>query len=228
MCGKRFMESSLGRVQSRFDGRGQSLEIKRFVKNLVGPGVHCLAGHFGRAISRHQDDRAPWLDTLHLAEQLQQMQKIGGMSGLMGMLPGIGKVKKQLDAASLDDSVIKRQQAIISSMTRKERRAPKLLNASRKKRIAAGSGTTVQDINKLLKMHRQMADMMKKLGKTKGGLGALFGGGMPDMPPEAMAEGGQLPGLSGLPPGALPGGLPGLGGAGLPPGLPGVPGKKKR
>ena len=167
-------------------------------------------------------------DLEDLSEQLSQMQKIGGMSGVLGMLPGIGKMKRQIDAANLDDSLIKRQQAIISSMTRRERRKPKILNASRKRRIAAGSGTTVQEINKLLKLHRQMSDMMKKLGKRKGALGALFGGGgMPDVPPEALS-GGPGSGLGGLPPGGLPGGLPGLGG--LPTGgLPGLPtGKKKK
>ena len=96
-----------------------------------------------------------------LAEQLKQMQKLGGMGGVLAMLPGIGKIKKQLDTAKLDDRILKRQQAIIGSMTRAERKNPKLLNASRKKRVAAGSGTSVQDINRLLKMHRQMADMMK-------------------------------------------------------------------
>ncbi|MGI9386265.1 MAG: signal recognition particle protein [Methyloligellaceae bacterium] len=170
-------------------------------------------------------------DLEDLAEQLKQMQKLGGMSGLLGLMPGIGKMKKQLDAANLDDAIVKRQQAIISSMTHKERRQPKLLNASRKKRVAAGSGTSVQDINKLLKMHRQMADMMKKMGK-RGGLAGLFGGGgMPEVPPEALEEaakgGGLPPGMPGLPPGGLPGGLPGLGRGGLPPGLPGLPGKKK-
>ncbi len=172
-----------------------------------------------------------------LSEQLKQMQRMGGMSGVMGMLPGVGKMKKQMAGANMDDSVLVRQQAIISSMTRKERRRPKLLNASRKRRIAKGSGTSVQEINKLVKMHRQMADMMKKLGKRKGGLAGLFGGGgaMPDMPPEAGGGAlppGGMPGLGGgLPPGAgLPGGLPGLGGSGMGgPGLPGLPrGKKKK
>ena len=101
-------------------------------------------------------------DLEDLSEQLNQMKKIGGMSGVLGMLPGIGKMKKQLESADLDDMVIKRQMAIISSMTARERQVPKVLNASRKKRVAAGSGTSVQDINRLLKMHRQMADMMKK------------------------------------------------------------------
>jgi signal recognition particle subunit SRP54 len=167
-------------------------------------------------------------DLEDLSEQLTQMQKLGGMGGVLSMLPGIGKVKKQLDAANLDDSIFKRQQAIISSMTRAERKTPKLLNASRKKRVAAGSGTSVQEINKLVKMHRQMADMMKAMGKKRGALSALFGGGgMPEMPAE-LPQGANLPpNFPGLPPGGLPGGLPGLPG-GLPPGLPGLPQKKKR
>jgi signal recognition particle subunit SRP54 len=167
-------------------------------------------------------------DLEDLSDQLKQMEKIGGMSGVLSMLPGIGKVKKQIEEADLDNTVVKRQQAIISSMTQRERRVPKLLNASRKKRVAAGSGTTVQDINKLLKMHRTMADMMKKMSKGKGGLAAMFGGGggMPEMP-EGMDPGAAPPGLPGVPPG-MPQGFPGLGGGGgLPPGLPGLPGKKK-
>src|SRR4029078_11679870 len=114
-----------------------------------------------------------------LAEQLRQMQKLGGMGGVLGIPPGGGKIKKQLDTAKLDDAILKRQQAIIGSMTRGERKNPKLLNAARKKRGAAGCGTSVQDINKLVKMHRQMADMMKAMGKKRGLLGQLFGGGPP-------------------------------------------------
>jgi len=169
-------------------------------------------------------------DLEDLAEQLKQMQKLGGMGGVLSMLPGIGKVKKQLDAANLDESVFKRQQAIIGSMTRSERKNPKLLNASRKKRVAAGSGTSVQDINKLVKMHRQMADMMKAMGKKRGALSALFGGGGIPQAPTEMPEGADLPpppNFPGLPPGGFPGGLPGLPG-GLPRGLPGLPQKKKR
>ncbi len=173
-------------------------------------------------------------DLEDLSEQLNQMKKLGGMGSIMGMLPGIGKMKKQLDASGFDDGIFNRQQAIISSMTPKERRFPKLLNASRKKRVAAGSGTTVQEINKLLKMHRQMADMMKKMGK-KGGMGGLFGGGMPDVSDaelDAMAQSGEMPDMKDLEkhlPKNIPG-LPGLGGPGAPggfPGLPGLPGKKK-
>ena len=120
------------------------------------------------------------------------------MGGIMGLLPGIGKMKKQIDAAGIDDSIFKRQQAIIYSMTREERKKPKVLNAKRKQRVAAGSGTSVQEINKLLKMQRQMSDMMKKMGRMgKKGmmrqLGGMFGGkgGMPPggMPGQAEIDG---------------------------------------
>ncbi len=218
-----------GRIAGRILGMGD-------VVSLVEKAAQSIDAEQAQAMA--QKMRKGAFDLEDLSQQLAQMQKIGGMSSVLGMLPGIGKMKKQLDAANLDDSVIKRQRAIISSMTRTERRNPKLLNASRKKRVAAGSGTSVQDINKLVKMHRQMADMMKMLGKRKGGLAGMFGGGgMPQMPPEgldpgALPPGGLPPGLGGagglpsLPPG-LPRGLPGLGG-GLPPGFPGLPkGKKK-
>lgn len=122
-------------------------------------------------------------DLNDLSEQLTQMQNLGGMGGIMSMLPGIGKMKKQIEEAGMDDSIFKRQQAIISSMTRKERKAPKVLNASRKKRIAAGSGSSVQEVNQLLKMHRQMGDMMKKMSKSGMGgmMGAMGGGGLGSM-----------------------------------------------
>jgi signal recognition particle subunit SRP54 len=119
-----------------------------------------------------------------LAEQLGQMKKLGGMQGVLGMLPGVGKIKGQLDAAGMDDKLLTRQEAIIQSMTKKERADPDLINGSRRKRIAMGSGTEVSEVNKLLKMHRQMSDVMKKMGKggrAMQGLSALFGGsgGMP-------------------------------------------------
>src|SRR5690606_33577941 len=146
-------------------------------------------------------------DLNDLAEQLRQMERMGGMSGVLGMLPGIGKMKKQLDAANIDKTVFRRQLAIIGSMTPGERRKPDVLKASRKKRVAAGSGTKVEDINRLLKMHRQMADMMKAMGGKKGaglmsrmmgalGAGPGFGPGMPDIDPktlEQMQKSGQLP-----------------------------------
>jgi signal recognition particle subunit SRP54 len=171
-------------------------------------------------------------DLNDLREQLVQMEKIGGMSGMLGLIPGIAKMKEQIASANLDDRVVKRQKAIIDSMTPKERRNPDILKASRKKRIAAGSGTKVEDINRLLKMHRQMADMMKAMGK-RGGLGRLgnmlgMGGGAPS-PEEMQKLAEKMPQLGGLPPN-FPGGLPGLPGKlpglGVLPGL-GSPLKKK-
>ena len=188
-------------------------------------------------------------DLNDMADQLSQMQKMGGMGGIMGMMPGMGKMKDQMAAAGLDDRMFKRQLAIISSMTRAERANPDLLKHSRKKRIAAGSGTDAAEINKLLKMHRGMADMMKAMGgkgkgggmmrglmgglaskmglggMVPGGLGGLAGG-MPDlskMDPkqlEALQKQAQAAGLGKGLPGGLPGGLSGMGGGGLP-GLPG-------
>jgi signal recognition particle subunit SRP54 len=182
-------------------------------------------------------------DLSDLREQLAQMQNIGGMSGVLGMLPGVGKIKNQLANANVDDRMLKRQVAIIDSMTPRERRSPDVLKASRKKRIAAGSGTRVEDVNRLLKMHRTMADMMKAMGSGKRGpLAGLanmmgLGGGMPS-PEEMQKLAARMPGVvPGVPPGladappGLPAKLPGLGGTqGLPglggkfPGLGGVPG----
>ncbi|MGV6812770.1 MAG: signal recognition particle protein [Brevirhabdus sp.] len=165
-----------------------------------------------------------------LRSQIEQMQKMGGMESVMGMLPGMGKMAKQVEAAGMDDTLLRRQLALISSMTKRERANPQILQASRKKRIAKGAGLEVSELNKLLKMHRQMADMMKKMGKMgKGGmmkkaLGGMFGKGGAGLPPEMSdpkaieAAAKQLGGKTG--------GLPGLGGAALPPGLSGF-GKKK-
>ncbi|MCR5857165.1 signal recognition particle protein [Mesorhizobium sp. J428] len=191
-----------------------------------------------------------------LADQLRQMQKMGGMGGIMGMMPGMGGMKDKMAAAGLDDKMFGRQIAIIQSMTKAERANPDILKHSRKQRIAKGSGTDAAAINKLLKMHRQMADMMKAMGgKGKGGgmmrglmgglankmgLGGLAGGmgGMPDlsnMDPkqlEALKKQAEAAGLGGGLPKGLPGlpgpgGLPGLGGAPRLPGLGGFPGLPK-
>ena len=114
-----------------------------------------------------------------LRSQLQQMRKMGGMKGILGKLPGVQKMQKQLTEANIDEKIIGRQCAIIDSMTPKERKNADLLNASRKRRIAAGSGTSVQDVNRLLKQHKQMQDMMKRMKKA-GGIQNLFGrGGLP-------------------------------------------------
>ncbi len=178
-------------------------------------------------------------DLEDLSMQLGQMEKMGGIGGLMGMLPGMGAIKKQVEGANLDEKMFRRQRAIISSMTPQERKNPDLLKNSRKKRIAAGAGVDVSEINKLLKMHRTMADMMKAMGSGKRGigqaLGSMFGlggggmggmgGGMPGLPPgmpeptpEQIAQiekqfGGKLPPMP-----------PGLGGGGGMPKLPGLPG----
>jgi signal recognition particle subunit SRP54 len=115
-----------------------------------------------------------------LAGQLRQIRRMGGMSGMLGMLPGVGKIKKQLAGANIDEGIIKRQEAIIGSMTKPERRNPKLLNGSRRRRIAAGSGTSVPDVNRLLKQYQDMAGMMKKMkklgdkGLMRHGLSALM------------------------------------------------------
>ena len=112
-----------------------------------------------------------------MSAQLKQIAGMGDMEGLLGMLPGVGKMKKQLAQANVDAKAIGRQQAIISSMTRDERKNPKLINGSRRRRIAAGSGVEVQDVNRLLKQHRQMADMVRKMGKMgkKGMMRGLAG-----------------------------------------------------
>ncbi len=181
-------------------------------------------------------------DLADLRDQLAQMQNLGGLGGLMGMMPGVAKMKNQLAAANLDDKIIKRQMAVIDSMTRAERKTPDILKASRKKRIAAGAGVRVEDVNKLLKMHRGMADMMKAMGQGKrgpmAGLAQMmgFGGGMPS-PEQIQQLKDQMP--QGLPqgPGGMPSlpkdfpGLPsGLGGLGKPtlPGLGGFPGLGKK
>lgn len=116
------------------------------------------------------------------AKQLGQIGKMGDLNGIMGMLPGIGKIKNQLKDANLDTSILRRQAAIISSMTPKERRQPDMIKASRKKRIAAGSGVQVQDVNRLLKQFDEMSAMMKRMekmgqkGLMRGGLSALLPG----------------------------------------------------
>jgi len=221
-----------GRIADRILGMGD-------IVSLVEKAAANIDAEKAAAMARRMQKGE--FDLNDLSDQLQQMQKLGGMGGLMGMLPGIGKMKKQIEAAGIDDAIFKRQQAMISSMTRQERRSPKILNAKRKQRVAAGSGTSVQDLNKLLKMHLQMADMMKRLGRGKGGLfGGLGAGLMNKMTGGAM---GGLPGLGG----GMAGGMPdlsrmnpqelermaremGMGGGlpKLPGGLPGLPGMGKK
>lgn len=227
----------------KFLGTGEKLDgleafdAERLAGRILGQGdIVSLVEKASQVIDQDEAERVArkmekgTFDLDDLAKQLGQMQKMGGMGGLMKMMPGMGKMKKQLDAAGgIDDKLLSRQQAIILSMTPQERRKPDLLKASRKRRIAAGSGTSVQEVNKVLKMHRQMSDMMKKMGK--GGMAGMMQamGGMPGMP---KMPGGMMPGKGGagmpnpadmspeqiealkksLPPGL--GKLPGLGGLG--------------
>ena len=158
-------------------------------------------------------------DLADLREQLSQVERIGGVGGMLGMIPGIAKMKGQIADANLDQTLLRRQAAIIDSMTPAERKNPDILKASRKKRIAAGAGARVEDVNRLLKLHRGMADMMKALGAggkrgPMAGIANMFGmgggmGGMPQPSPEMMADlakampGGMPPGF-GAPPPALP------------------------
>ncbi|MEC7647561.1 MAG: signal recognition particle protein [Pseudomonadota bacterium] len=127
------------------------------------------------------------MDLDDLADQLDQLQKMGGLGGIMGMLPGVAKAQKQMAEANIDETMIRRQRAIISSMTRDERSRPKLIQASRKRRIAAGSGTSVQDVNKLLKQFQMMNKMMKKVGKM--GNKGMMRHGLPGMPPGGLPPG---------------------------------------
>jgi len=200
----------------KFLGAGEKLDKlevfhpERIAGRILGMGD--VVSLVEKASENFQQDEAEKLakkmmsgkfDLNDMLAQLQQVIKMGDVKGLMGMIPGISKMKKQIAAANIDDKMLKRQEAVLLSMTPKERTAPMLIKASRKKRIAAGSGTTVQDVNKLLKQYAQMATMMKQMKKL-GKKGAL--------PPELM---GGMPSSGGLPTGGLPGGL----GGGLPPGM---------
>ena len=210
------------RVANRILGMGDIVSlVERAAENIDADKAQAMA----RKMAKGQ------FDLNDLADQLAQVEKMGGLGGIMGMMPGMAKMKDQL-AGKLDDKVIKRQRAIILSMTPRERRNPDLMKASRKKRIAAGSGMKVEDVNKLLKQHRQMADMMKSMGGMgKGGMGKMAGmakmlggmggggmgglpGGMPQPTPEQIEAlqkemgGGKMPNL--------PGGFPSLGAPKLP------------
>lgn len=182
----------------KFVGLGEKLDAlevfdpARIAGRILGMGdIVGLVEKAAEAVDREEAEKLAAkiqkgsFDLDDLAAQLRQLRKMGGMSGIMGMMPGIGKIKKQMADANLDESVIKRQEAIISSMTKAERRNPKLLNASRRRRIAQGSGTSVQDINRLLKQYQDMAHMMKQAQKQgeKGMMRSLSGllgrGGFP-------------------------------------------------
>lgn len=176
-----------------------------------------------------------------LLSQMKQMQKMGGVGEIMKMLPGMDKAMRQATENNIDDKLIKRQEAIILSMTPDERENPKLMNASRKKRIAAGAGLDVQDVNKLCKQQQQMQLVMKRMkkmgmGKIMGMTKGLLGGKDQEMLEQMTAEEGESGPLGpnpfanapigGL--GGVGGGLPGLGsGMGRMPGM-GLPGMQTR
>ena len=220
----------------KFAGVGEKIDAleefhpERVAGRILGMGdIVGLVEKAQETIEREEAERmakrmmAGKFDMNDLKKQLEQMLQMGGMAGVMGMMPGMAKAQKQMAEAGMDDRVIRRQIAIIQSMTKQERKRPDLLQASRKKRVARGAGVDVAEINRLLKMQRQMADAMKKMGRmgTKGLMRAaaqMFGGG-----------GGVPPGVAGGAPGALKGPMPNFGGGGglqLPSGLSGF-GKKK-
>ncbi len=205
----------------KFAGTGEKLDAleafdpKRVAGRILGMGDVVSLVEKAAATIKEEDAEAlakrmakGQFDLNDLRMQLRQMQSMGGLGMLAGMLPGMKKAKAALSQSGADDKVLVHMDAIIGSMTPKERANPALLNAKRKKRVAAGSGLQVQDVNKLLKMHQEMSRAMKQIKKMGGlkGLGALFGGG---------GLGAAMPGLGG----------PGAGG--MPPGLPGLPGSKK-
>jgi signal recognition particle subunit SRP54 len=203
-------------VSERIEGL-ESFDAHRVAGRILGRGD--VVGLVEKAAQNFEADQAEKMakklakgqfDLDDLANQLNQVSAMGGLKGVMGMLPGAGAAKKAMEGANLDDKQITRQIAVIRSMTKKEKQKPDLLNASRRKRIAAGAGVDVAEVNRVLKMHRGMADMVKKVGKGKmpaGLMGALGGGFrspemMPQMKNAAANMSKTLPGL--------PGGLPGL------------------
>jgi len=202
----------------KFAGTGEKLDAiepfspERVAGRILGMGdVVSLVEKAAATIDKEDADRLAarmmkgQFDLNDLRSQLKQMQNMGGLGMLAGMLPGMKKAKQAMAQSGVDDKVLVHMDAIIGSMTPKERRRPELLNARRKKRVAAGSGTDVQDVNKLLKMHQEMGRAMKQIRKMGGlkGLGALLGGGgMGGMGGAGGAP--QLPGLGG---GSMPGNI---------------------
>ena len=214
----------------KFAGTGEKLDAleafhpKRVAGRILGMGdVVSLVEKAAATVDAEDAERLAKrmskgeFDLNDLRTQLKQMQNMGGLGMLAGMLPGMKKAKAAMAASNMDDKVLLHMDAIIGSMTAKERAKPGLMNAKRKKRVAAGSGTQVQDVNKLLKMHQEMSKAMKQIRKMGGlgGLGKLFGGG-------------GMPGMGGGGGGAPS--LPGLGGSGggdIPPEIQDMMNKKK-
>ena len=165
------------RIASRILGMG---DVVSLVEKAAETAERDEAEKLSRKLAKGR------LDLNDLAAQLRQLRRMGGMDGVLGLLPGVGKAKRQLAEARIDDGQLRRQEAIISSMTPRERTHVKLLNGSRKRRVAAGSGTTVQDVNRLLKQLKDMQVMMKRMKKMEG---RGRGGAIPG-----------LPGMAGAPP----------------------------
>ncbi|HVY85392.1 MAG TPA: signal recognition particle protein, partial [Caulobacterales bacterium] len=216
-------------VSERTDGL-EVFDARRVAGRILGQGdivglVEKAAANVDRAEAEKMAKKLSkgQLDFDDMAKQLEQVMQIGGLKGIMGMLPGVQKLKGQLNESALDDRQIRRQIGIIRSMTAAERRKPDLINGARRRRIAKGAGVEVAEVNRLIKMHRGMADMAKAMGKGKmpgmGGMPGGFGGGMPN--PELLKNlgGGRLPAA---------GGLPGLPGQAQAPTLPGLPGTNKK
>ncbi len=220
----------------KFAGVGEKLDAieafhpERVAGRILGMGdVVGLVERAAEAVDHEEAEKLAAkmakgeFDMNDLRAQLRQMTKMGGLGALAGMMPGMKKAKAAMDASGMDNKLLVHMDAIIGSMTPKERSKPELLNAKRKIRIAKGSGTTVQDINRLIKMHQEMAKAMKRIKKMGGlkGLAAMFGKSGGDL-------GGAMETMHGLPSGSMPkgmGGLPSMGGlggggaGGLPPDL---------
>jgi signal recognition particle subunit SRP54 len=218
------------RVAGRILGQG---DIVALVEKAAADFDQAKAETMARRLAKGQ------FDLEDLSQQLAQMEKMGGMEGLMGLLPGVQKVKKQMAEVGVSDKSIRRQRAIIGSMTPRERKKPEILQASRKRRIAAGAGVEVAEVNRLLKQHRQMQDTFKAMardgGKGFARMAGMLGGGAGMEGLKALGAGqraapskldsGALGSVTGASQGPLPGlsgprttlRLPGLGG--LPPGV---------
>ncbi|APW71814.1 signal recognition particle protein [Sphingopyxis granuli] len=214
----------------KFAGTGEKLDgletfhPARIANRILGMGD--VVSLVERAAETIQADEAEAMakkmakgqfDLNDLRTQLNQMRRMGGLGALAGMIPGLKKAQAAMAQSGTDDKMLVHFDAIMGSMTPRERAKPEIINAKRKIRIANGSGTTVQQVNKVLKMHQEMSTAMKKIRKMGGlkGLGALFG------------RGGGMPGMPGLGGGGMGGGLPGLGSGGLPPDLANLINKKK-
>lgn len=193
------------RVANRILGMGD-------IVSMVEKAAEAVKVEDAEALAKRMEQGK--FDMNDLRMQLRQMQNMGGLGMLAGMMPGMKKAKAAMQASGMDDRVLLRMEAIIGSMTAKERANPALLNAKRKIRVANGSGTQVQDVNKLLKMHVEMSKAMKQIKKMGGlkGLASMFGKGGLDAAMPGL--GGALGGKGGL--GGGSGGMPGLGGPGGP------------